>query len=73
MQLSEPEINCSICQKRVALETAKTDEFGQAVHEGCYVLKLGIRRDQDSVHKLGQMQTVDIPPSPAVGRYEKRR
>lgn len=49
MQLQKPEINCSICYKPVALETAKTDEVGQAVHEECYLLNLGIKRDQGSV------------------------
>lgn len=36
------QINCSICNQPVALEIAKTDDFGQAVHEQCYVLKLGV-------------------------------
>lgn len=31
---------CFICEKPVALETAKTDECGRAIHENCYVLKL---------------------------------
>lgn len=31
---------CSICGEAVALETAKTDECGRAVHENCYILKL---------------------------------
>jgi hypothetical protein len=73
MQLREREINCSICQKPVTLETAKTDEVGQAVHEECYLLMLGIRRDQDSVYKPEQMETVDINPVSDVGRYENRR
>jgi hypothetical protein len=28
---------CSICNKPIELETAKTDENGKAVHEECYV------------------------------------
>jgi hypothetical protein len=31
---------CSICQKRVNVETSKTDENGHAVHEACYVSKI---------------------------------
>jgi len=31
---------CSMCNRPVLLETSKTDEYGQAVHEECYVLKL---------------------------------
>ena len=32
--------NCSICNERVELETAKTDEDGKAVHEDCYVQRM---------------------------------
>jgi hypothetical protein len=32
--------DCCICTNPVSLETSKTDENGQAVHEDCYVLKL---------------------------------
>jgi hypothetical protein len=35
---------CSICNKPVKLETAKTDELGKTVHEGCYLLKIGVKR-----------------------------
>jgi len=31
---------CRICGKPVPLETAKTDEWGKAVHEDCYVLRI---------------------------------
>ena len=31
--------NCCICNNPVSLESSKTDEDGQAVHEDCYVLK----------------------------------
>jgi len=31
---------CSICNKVVGLEVAKTDESGTAVHGECYVLRL---------------------------------
>ena len=45
MQLQKPEINCSICHKPVALETVKTDEVGQAVHEECYLVNLCVEVD----------------------------
>lgn len=32
-------IVCSICSRRIALETSNTDEHGHAVHEDCYVRK----------------------------------
>jgi hypothetical protein len=31
---------CHICRKPVAVETAKTDAYGQAVHEDCYIVSL---------------------------------
>jgi coenzyme F420-reducing hydrogenase beta subunit len=37
------EISCSICKKPIAIEAAKTDETGQPVHEGCYLLKIRIK------------------------------
>jgi len=40
---------CCICNKPVKLETAKTDDLGRTVHEGCYLLKLGVKRDETSV------------------------
>jgi len=32
--------SCCICNDPVLLETSNTDEYGQAVHEHCYVLKV---------------------------------
>jgi len=31
---------CVICHKPAPLETAKTDEHGQIIHEECYVFKM---------------------------------
>jgi hypothetical protein len=31
---------CFICEKSVWLETAKADEFGNTVHEHCYVASI---------------------------------
>jgi len=33
-------VKCTICRHPIALEIAKVDEDGNAVHEGCYVMKL---------------------------------
>jgi len=41
-QPAKSPLNCSICNKPVAVEVAKTDDSGQAVHEECYALKLGV-------------------------------
>ncbi len=49
-------INCSICGKPVAIETAKTDEAGQAAHDECYLLKLGVNADRDSARTSKQVQ-----------------
>ena len=54
--LPESEINCSICGKPVAIETAKTDEAGQAAHDECYLLKLGINPGRSPVHGSKKVQ-----------------
>jgi len=33
---------CPLCRKPVVLETAKTDERGNAVHEDCYIRMLSL-------------------------------
>jgi hypothetical protein len=35
---------CSICNEPVELETTKTDEYGKAIHEECYVVKVRLKR-----------------------------
>jgi hypothetical protein len=35
---------CSLCNKPVSLETSKADEYGKAVHEGCYLLKVSAKK-----------------------------
>lgn len=37
---------CSICKQPIRLETSKTDEYGKAVHEECYVLKISSKPPQ---------------------------
>ena len=32
---------CAICRESVELEESKADERGQAIHEDCYLSKLG--------------------------------
>jgi len=38
---------CSICNLPVALNNAKTDEDGNAIHEDCYLFKLGVEAIND--------------------------
>ena len=40
--VSVPAPICSICNKPVSLNSAKTDEDGTAIHEACYLVKLGV-------------------------------
>lgn len=37
---------CPICNRHVILETAKADEYGRAMHEECYVLKLHLEQEK---------------------------
>ena len=43
---------CFLCGKSVPLETCKTDENGNAIHEECYVLKMRLKpaTSQDDIH-----------------------
>jgi len=36
---AQTEHNCVICNKPVDLKTTKTNDYGEAVHEECYVLR----------------------------------
>ena len=37
LPMPQPGIVCCICAERIPLETSKTNECGNAVHEECYV------------------------------------
>ena len=41
---------CPICNNPVAMESAKTDENGHAVHEDCYVLKIKLEKATADPH-----------------------
>jgi hypothetical protein len=36
---------CCLCSDPVDLRTAKADEYGKAIHEACYVLRVQMTRD----------------------------
>jgi len=40
---------CGICNQPVTLETSKTDEYGQAIHGECYVLKIRLKQAATSL------------------------
>jgi hypothetical protein len=44
---------CAICHKPVKLETSKTNEFGQAVHEACYLLSVSSEKATSPGKKIG--------------------
>jgi hypothetical protein len=48
--------SCCICNDPVLLETSNTDEYGQAVHEECYVLKVCLKAEF-----LNDARSVPIP------------
>ena len=43
---------CSICNLPVSLNHAKTDEDGNAVHEDCYLIKLGVAKPVNSYPRI---------------------
>jgi len=40
----QPYPTCSVCNKPITIETSKADEQGKAVHDGCYLLKIGSKK-----------------------------
>jgi hypothetical protein len=45
-----PEIACTVCGKPIDLTVdLYADEYGQAVHEQCYLTRMLVTRWQDSV------------------------
>jgi hypothetical protein len=75
---------CCICNNPVLLETSKTDEYGQALHEECYVLKI-CSKEEWYVLKLwlkadflnhratyaGQSRSSTRSPNPVKRRWQK--
>jgi hypothetical protein len=56
---------CAICRNSVNLRVSKTDEYGRAVHEYCYVLKLLSKNDSSLPLPISPMPTeyMDCPCS----------
>lgn len=49
--LALPRTLCCICAESVSLEVSKTNEYGQAVHENCYVQQLkDLKWPLDAIH-----------------------
>lgn len=65
---------CAICRELIELKTTKTDEFGNAVHEECYISKTldvecvvchgtGRRADGQLCSFCGGLGKIPSPPS----------
>ena len=50
---------CSICNLPVPLSNAKTDEDGRAVHENCYLIKIGVAKPAISYPKPSSVNRVN--------------
>ncbi len=44
---------CSICEKRVNVQTRKTDENGHAVHEECYLSRGHRKKSEGQTRQTG--------------------
>jgi hypothetical protein len=63
---------CAICKESVRLEDSKTDEYGRAVHENCYVWTVELKKAR---RRIARMDAVHERPSPPSGEasYPIRR
>ena len=57
---------CSVCGKRVNVETSKTDEEGRAVHEECYAEK--VRQVRSAFRGLFRAPTRIYPSDRSIDR-----
>lgn len=46
------EARCTICKEPVNLEESKTDEYGQAIHENCYVWTVELKKQRKAMTSL---------------------
>jgi hypothetical protein len=59
---------CFICGKPVPLESANTNEYGRAVHEECYVLRMKLEQATKPVRKSSETSASANLASPAQQR-----
>jgi hypothetical protein len=52
---------CSICNSPVPLNNAKTDEDGSAIHETCYLVKIGVTKSVSRHLKVSSTRLLEIP------------
>lgn len=51
---------CAICRKPVSLEESKADEYGQAIHEECYLSKLTRNKSVSVFHNRWAQDSVTM-------------
>jgi hypothetical protein len=57
---------CSICEKPVKIETSKVDEHGKAVHDGCYLLKVGSKKTATKPRPIQIRDSTVYVPQPII-------
>ena len=64
---------CSVCNKPVKLESAKTDEDGQAVHEDCYWCESASQRWSSHSQTMLARGRLTIPIGPVCAARRESR
>jgi hypothetical protein len=67
MKFPHPSQMCWICGKLVELETCKTDEHGNAVHERCYAAKMALSHETQMSGKKPPSATPQMAKMPSPG------
>ena len=47
---------CAVCRESVNLEESKTDEYGRAVHENCYIWTVELKMPRKHIATMGDQQ-----------------
>src|SRR5579859_4538360 len=63
---------CSICRKRIAVETGNTDEYGNAVHEACYISRVTAQTGADLTGFIVVQRVNRTPSLASCARCERK-
>lgn len=47
---------CTVCTESVNLEESKTDEYGRAVHENCYIWTVELKKPRRHIARIDDTQ-----------------
>ena len=47
---------CAVCKKSVNLKESKTDEYGRAVHENCYIWTVELKKPRRYTLQIDSVQ-----------------